>query len=585
MVQGIPSFRPAVMGNTHAVSAGHYLATAAAYRILEQGGNAIDAGVAGGLAINVVLPHLTNFGGVAPIILHHVGQSETVTIDGLGRWPQAANLERYLRDYSNDIPEGIPRTVVPAAPDAWLTALELYGTMSLQQVITPALELARDGFPVHPPLHRALTALCTEIDGRLSGEEWRSTRRTFFPSGGAPAVGSVLVQQELATTFQRLIDVERSAGAKHRDQGIRAVREVLYQGELAEAMVRFCRDQGGLLTHEDLANFRVTIGEPSVGQYRDVGVYTCGPWCQGPVTIQALQILERFDLLKMGHNSADYIHVTLEALKLAFSDRHAYYGDPDFVSVPIEGLLSKDYASDRGTLIDMSRATPGMPSPGNPWLFQRNSVHRGRHVSDPSPAPGELQADTSYLCVVDRWGNVFSATPSDGIGTTPIVPGLGFILSHRGSQTWLESDHPCVLEPGKRPRLTPNPAIVFRDGKPWMPFGTPGGDVQCQSMVQVLLNVVEFGMDAQQAIEAPRFSTWSFPNSFWPHAYNPGLVGIESRVEQETLRELERRGHRIELWEDWSGQSGNVCAIEIDHRSPILRAGADPRREAYAIAR
>ena len=585
MAQGIPSFRPAVMGNTHAVSAGHYLATAAAYRILEQGGNAIDAGVAGGLAINVVLPHLTNFGGVAPIILHHVGRSETVTIDGLGRWPQAADLERYRLDYDNDIPDGIPRTVVPAAPDAWLTALELYGTMSLQQIITPALELARDGFPVPPPLNRALTVLHTEIDGRLSGEEWRSTRETFFPGGAVPAVGSILVQQELATTFQRLIDVERGAAGQRRDQGIRAVREVLYQGALAEIMVRFCRGQGGLLTHEDLAKFRVTIGEPSVGQYRDIGIYTCGPWCQGPVTIQTLQMLDRFDLSKMGHNSADYIHVTLEALKLAFADRHAYYGDPDFVSVPLAGLLSKGYASDRGAVIDMSRAAPGMPSPGDPWLYQNGGLHGGVPVSDPSPAPGALQADTSYLCVVDRWGNVFSATPSDGIGTTPLVPGLGFILSHRGSQTWLDSDHPCVLAPGKRPRLTPNPAIAFRDGKPWMPFGTPGGDVQCQSMVQVFLNVVEFGMDAQQAIEAPRFSTWSFPNSFWPHAYNPGLVGVEARIDPGVLQELERRGHCIELWDNWSGQSGNVCAIEIDQRSTLLRAGADPRREAYAIAR
>ena len=206
-------------------------------------------------------------------------------------------------------------------------------------------------------------------------------------------------------------------------------------------------------------------------------------------------------------------------------------------------------------------------------------------MAQPAAVPGDLQADTSYLCVVDRWGNAFSATPSDGVGSTPLVPGLGFILSSRGSQTWLDPQHPCALEPGKRPRLTPNPAMAFRDGKVAMPFGTPGGDVQCQSMVQLFLNVFEFGMDAQQAIESPRISTWSFPNSFWPHAYLPGMVGAEGRMPSEALAELERRGHRVEVWDDWAGATGNVCAIEADPARGILRAGADPRREAYAIAR
>ena len=584
MARGIPSFRPAVMGATHAVSAGHYLAAAAGYRLLEQGGNAIDAGVAGGIAINVVLPHLTNFGGVAPTILHHAASGETITIDGLGRWPKAATLDRYLAAYGGDIPEGIPRTVTPAAPDAWLTALELYGTVSFEQAVTPALQLAEDGFPVHPPLHRALTGLAAKAENELAGDAFRSTRDTFLPGGAAPAVGQVLMQPELARTFRRMIDVERSAAGRGREGAIQAVREFFYQGEVAEAMAAFSQDQGGLLTRDDLAAYRVKLEPPAVGSYKGVDVYTCGPWCQGPVTIETLHILEGLDLQAMGHNSPDYLHALLEALKLSFADRHSYYGDPDFVSVPLAGLLSKEYAALRRAAIAMERATPEMPAAGDPWAYQPGAARRAS-VPQPTAVPGDLQADTSYLCVVDRWGNAFSATPSDGVGSTPLVPGLGFILSSRGSQTWLDPQHPCVLEPGKRPRLTPNPAMAFRDGKVAMPFGTPGGDVQCQSMVQLFLNVFEFGMDAQQAIEAPRISTWSFPNSFWPHAYPPGLVCAEGRMPAEALAELERRGHRVEVWDDWAGASGNVCAIESDPARGIVRAGADPRREAYAIAR
>ena len=421
MARGIPSYRPAVMGATHAISAGHYLAAAAGYRLLEQGGNAIDAGVAGGIAINVVLPHLTNFGGVAPTILHHAASGETVTIDGLGRWPKAATLDRYLAAYGGDIPEGIPRTVTPAAPDAWLTALELYGTVSFEQAVTPALQLAEDGFPVHPPLHRALTGLAAKAETDLAGEAFRSTRETFLPGGAGPAVGQVLVQKELARTFRRMIDVERSAAGRGREGAIQAVREFFYQGELAEAMAAFSQEQGGLLTGEDLAAYRVKLEPPAVGSYKGVDVYTCGPWCQGPVSIETLHILEGFDLRGMGHNSPDYLHVLLEALKLSFADRHSYYGDPDFVTVPLDGLLSKEYAALRRAAIAMERASPEMPVAGDPWAYQLGGA-RPASVPQPTAVPGDLQSDTSYLCVVDCWGNAFSATPSDGVGSTPLVP-------------------------------------------------------------------------------------------------------------------------------------------------------------------
>jgi gamma-glutamyltranspeptidase/glutathione hydrolase len=286
----------------------------------------------------------------------------------------------------------------------------------------------------------------------------------------------------------------------------------------------------------------------------------------------------------MGHNSPDYLHTVLEALKLAFADRHAYYGDPDFVDVPMEGLLSKAYAADRRDAIDASRACPEMPLAGDPWRYQ-NGHRRGAAVRQPVALAGGSEDDTTHICVVDRWGNAFGATPSDGIGSSPIVPGLGFVISARGSQTWLDPEHPCALAPGKRPRLTPNPAMAFKDGQLWMPFGTPGGDVQCQSMTQLFLNVAEFGMDPQQAIEAPRVSTWSFPNSFWPHAYHPGLVGAEERIDRETVAELERRGHKVELWDEWTPKMGSLCAIQVDRKRGTLSGGADLRRDAYAIGR
>ncbi|MEK7814690.1 MAG: gamma-glutamyltransferase, partial [Chloroflexota bacterium] len=365
---------------------------------------------------------------------------------------------------------------------------------------------------------------------------------------------------------------------------IQAARDFFYQGEIAEEMVRFCQGQGGLLTMEDLATFHAKLEPPAVGSYRGIDIYTCGPWCQGPVTIETLHILEGYDLKGMGHNTADHLHTLIEALELAFADRHAYYGDPEFVNVPLAGLLSKPYAAARRRAIDPRHAHGEMPSPGDPWEYQ-DAGGRAPAVAAPVPLAGRVEGDTSYTCVVDRWGNAFSATPSDGLSGSPVVPGLGFVISARGSQTWLDPAHPCALAPGKRPRLTPNPAMALKDGKVWMPFGTPGGDVQCQSMVQLVLNVVDFGMDPQQAIEAPRVSTWSFPNSFWPHAYPSGLVGVEGRIDPQTVAELERRGHRVEVWDEWTPRLGALCAIRVDEAQGTLLAGADLRRDGYAIGR
>ena len=578
MVTGIRSYRPLITGATHMVSTGHYLATSAAYRILEQGGNAVDAGVAAGITLNVVLSQFTSFGGVAPIIIHDSVSRETITISGLGRWPQAANLEYFNQHTGGELPAGVLRTVTPAAADAWLTAIKTYGTMTFQQVVTPALELAQGGFPIPATLERALERGINDLP-------WPSTQKIFQPLGRPMRAGDLLVQEDLSRTLHRLIQVELDHVGRGRESAIQAVRDFFYKGEIAQEMVDFCQAQGGLLTMEDMARFQVKLEPPAVGSYKGIDLYTCGPWCQGPTNIEALQILEGCDLKAMGHNSADYSHTVLEALKLAFADRHVYYGDPEFVDVPLEGLLSKEYAAQRRSAIDPNIACPEMPGPGNPWAYQPGTNGASRKLVRPEPLAGMVESDTSYICVVDRWGNAFSATPSDGVGSTPVVEGLGMVISPRGSQSWLDPDHPCALEPGKRPRLTPNPALAMKNGKVYMPFGTPGGDVQCQSMVQTLLNIVEFGMDPQQAVEAPRLSTWSYPGSFVPHAYTPGSVGVEGRIEPQVVKELERRGHQVEVWDDWTGRMGGMCAIQVDQETGGLFGAADPRRDGYAMGR
>ncbi len=575
MTMGIQSYRAPFMGTTHVVASGHYLAAQAGYRILEQGGNAVDAGVASGIALNVTLPQLTSFAGVAPIVLYDAGTDKVVTISGLGRWPQAADLEQFSKKYGGEIPLGMPRSVVPAACDAWLTALEGYGTMTFGEVVAPSIELAERGFPASPNLCRAIESQRDFL------ATCPSTAEIFMPGGVPLSPGQVVVQKDLAQVFRQLAEVEYSNTHRGRPGAIRAARDYFYRGDIAEKMVGFCQEQGGMLTMDDFARFSVQEETPQSGTYGDYTLYTCGPWCQGPSLIQILNLLEGQDLRSMGHNSAQYLHTLVESVKLAFADRHDYYGDPDLVDVPLASLLSKEYATHRRQAFDPTHAYSGMPAAGDPWPFEGKVRTRGPVAAEPLSGPMEL--DTSYTCVVDRWGNAFSATPSDSFLTTPIVPGLGLIISGRGSQTWLDPEHPSCLEPWKRPRLTPNPAMVFKDGKPYMPFGTPGGDMQVQAMVQMFLNIVEFGMDTQQAIEAPRARSNSFPNSFWPHVYYPGLLNVESRVDREVGEGLAKLGHDVQWLPQWTSEAGGLCGIVIDRDRGILVGGADPRRDSAAV--
>lgn len=573
---GISSYRPPAMGLSHVVSSGNYYASLAGYQILEEGGNAIDAGVASGIAINVTQPHFTSFAGVAPILIYVAEKDEVVSISGLGRWPQAATLEYFQKTYG-EIPLGMARCVVPSACDAWLTALENYGTMTFEQVVGPSVRLAEEGFPVSPRLSQAANA-----KGVL--DRWPYDAQVFAPNGHPLKTAQPFVQKDLAGVFRQMIEVERGNASGGREAGIRAARDFFYKGDIAERMVSYCQEEGGLLTLEDFASFSVAVEKPERGTYGDYTVYTCGPWCQGPSLISVLNIMEGFDLQAMGLNSADYVHVLVEAMKLAFSDRHYFYGDPDFVDVPMKGLLSKEYAAERRGAIDMAKAWPEMPPKGDPWSYQ-GQAGRGEAAMAPLASPGPSEPDTSYACVVDKWGNAFSATPSDSFGSTPMVPGLGMIISSRGTQTWLEPDHPSRLEPRKRPRLTPNPSMAFKSGRLFMPFGTPGGDMQVQGMAQMFLNVVQFGLDPQQAVEEPRAASWSHPDSFWPHSYTPGRIQLEGRIPAEVGAEMEKRGHKVEWLSDWGYRASGLCGIMVDQELGTLIGAADPRADSYAVGR
>lgn len=565
------SHRPPILARHTAIASGHYLATEAGMRILRKGGNAIDAGVAAGICIDVLMPDQCNFGGVAPIIVYHENSGELVSISGLGRWGRSATLEHFLEHENGEIPYGVKRSIVPGAPDAWLTALARYGTMTFAEVVQPAIELCEGGFVVYEVLYKGIA---TALD-RIAG--WPASAQIFLRDEHPHTTGEVLYQSDLARTFRRMIAAERCAGGG-RGNRIMAARDEFYTGDIGKEIVDFIGREGGFLDDQDLADFHSDIETPISTTYRDIEVYACGPWSQGPVIPQALNILENYDLPELGHNSTDYIHVFTEALNLTFADRERYYGDPKFVDVPLDVLLSKEYAAGRRSDINMTRAFGKMPAHGEIGGYPRYEL-----PMESGKAVTVADTDTSYVCVVDEQGNAFSATPSDGVGNAPIVPGLGLICSSRGSQSWLIPGHASAVMGGKRPRLTPNPAMAFRNGRLYMPFGTPMSDMQPQAMLQTFINIVDFGMGVQEAIEQPRFKSSSYPNSFWPHEYLPGRLNLEGRIRREVGDELAARGHDINWWPAYTDLAGKMCAIVVDHERETLSAGADVRSEAYAL--
>ena len=564
--------RPTIMGTQYMVSACHYLASEAAFRILQAGGNAIDAGVAAGITLGVVQPEYVNFAGVAPIIIYSAEDDEVVTISGLGTWPKALERDFFMRRHEGKIPSGVLRTIVPAAPDAWITALARWGTMSFGDVTELAIRFAADGFVVYPLMSEVMTE--HEHDYR----RFPSSVPLYLPNGRPPAAGDVFVQADLARTIQYMVDQEAAHKSKGRLAGLKAARDSFYRGDIARAIVKFQKENGGLLSESDLADYRSGVEPAATTTFGDIEIFACGPWCQGPSLPQTLNLLDPAELVRLGHNSPAYIHTLAEALKLAFADRDAYYGDPRFVDVPMTGLLSKAYAEERRKLINPGRAQPEMPAAGSP---DDRTPWRQPLKAEAEWNPPEL--DTSYCCVVDKRGNIFSATPSDGSYNAPVVPGLGIIASSRGSQSWANPDHPSGVAPGKRPRLTPNPAIALRRGRMAMPFGSPGGDVQVQAMLQVFLNIHVFGMDVQEAIEAPRSASYSFPSSFEPHAYHPGRLNLEARIDKASGEALGLLGHNVQWWPEWTWLAGSVCTVLADYEKRVMHGGADPRRPSYAL--
>ena len=564
------STRPLVAGPRHAISAGHYLAAGAGLAILEAGGNAIDAGVAAGLVLGVVQPDIVNFGGVAPILIRRADR-RIESIAGLGHWPMSLPADLFMREHGGKMPRGVLRSVVPAAPDAWITALVRHGTMGFAEVASAAIRFAGEGFPVYPMFADSIASHAADY------AEFPTNAAIFLPGGRPHPVGALFVQADLAATIRHMADEDRAASARSgREAGLAAAHHAFYRGDIARRIVAFMQEQGGYLSATDLANYRSRI-EPAVTRdWRGHAVTTSGPWCQGPALLEALLLMEKAGLDGLSHNGPDYLHLMAEALKVAMADREYHFGDPAFRDVPLDVLLGDAHLAARLAGIDPARAHPGMPEP---LLSDGTGLHvrSGRAVA-------AIEPDTSYVAVVDREGNAFSATPSDGTWNVPIIPGLGFVCSPRGTQSRPDPAHPCGVRPGARPRLTPNPALVVtRDGAV-IPLGTPGGDVQIQAMLQVILNHLHFGMDLQEAVEAPRVASYSFPSSFAPYDYFPGRLAVEGRIPVATRDALRRRGHEIQDWPDWTWLAGSVEAVRFDPGTGVKMGAADPRRPAYAMA-
>ncbi|HOE95935.1 MAG TPA: gamma-glutamyltransferase family protein [Candidatus Sumerlaeota bacterium] len=559
-----PAFttRPVLMARRDVVTAGHYLAAAAGWQMIAAGGNAFDAAVAMGFASAVLEPQYFGLGGEASILLYSAERNKALALSGQGVAPRAATIDWFRAHGIDSIPgTGFLPLTIPACPAAYFELLRQFGTLPAHEVLAPALDLAENGYPAH------LGAI-NAIHG--ASAVYPTTRRAYTPAGGQYEVGELIRIPGLAATFRALIDASRVQPT--RERGIAAAHDAFYQGPIARRMAEFATTEAsgfyegipGLLSVDDLAAFSASVEEPVRARYRGYDVCKCGPWSQGPVFLQQLKLLEGFDLRALGHNSADYLHTLIEAAKLAFADRDAFYGDPNFVDVPLDRLLSEPYADERRALIDPNRASLDIrPGDGAPL---------------PAPAVHGLPDDTTHLDAIDRHGNMVAITPSGGwITHSPVIPDLGFSLGVRGQMFWLDPAHPNRLQPGKRPRTTLSPTLVMRDGEPLMVFGTLGGDAQDQWTLQFFLNYIDFGMNLQEAIDAPTVTTYHFHQSWAGHSVDSGKLTAEDRIDPRVIEELTARGHNVQLVGDWS--HGRVLAAAVDSRAGIRRAAASPRAE------
>ena len=566
--------RPIIRGTIGCVTSSNYMATTAGFMTLLAGGNAFDAAAATGLALHVVEPHMNGIAGEAPAIVYSSRHKEVYAISGQGYAPAAATPDFFHNQGISLLPgDGFLPVTIPASFDLWITLLRKFGTMHLTQVVNPALRLAEGGFPVYETLARNISA-----HAKRFAKEWPTTAQVYLPNGKPPEIGHRLVQPDLARTLRRLAGAEERAEGD-RDNGLAAASEYFYSGPIAKQIVKFTsatavtdatgKPHTGLIDIQDLSEFHTTLEKPVSAEYRGLRVHKCGPWSQGPVFLQQLRLLEKHDLRGLGHNSADYIHLLTEVSKLAFADREKYYGDPLFTHVPMEKLLSRSYAAKRRKLVNSKNASLEL-TPGG--------ITGGRVARS-----SQFHGDTTHLDVADAKGNMVSVTPSGGwIWSSPVIEGLGFALSTRGQIFSLDEAHPNCIAPHKRPRTTLSPTLVTLNRRPYMAFGTPGGDQQDQWTLQFFLNFVEFGMDLQSAIDAPTFHHAHFPSSFYPREAEPGRLYVEARIPASVRRELTRRGHRVVVEGGWV--NGRVTAVRFDKDNGTIEAAASSRYQtAYAM--
>ena len=563
--------RPVIAGRHAVLATGHYLATAAGMRILARGGNAVDAGVAAGFALAVLKPHQSSLGGECP--------SWSTRPKRIGWRPSAAREWRRARPLGNGsantalCPSPVTAyfaATVPGAFGAWCAALRAYGRLTLSEVLQPAIELADEGFQVYGRLSSSISDHAERFR-----REWPSTADVFLPGGNVPETGEILRQRALARTLTRLAAAGETTGGLGREEAIARAVDLFYRGEIADCIAAFAAEtrvmdatgeaHAALLTKEDLASYTTRFEAPVCADYRRYRIFKCGPWTQGPVFLQQLKLLEGFDLSTMRPDSADYIHLVVEAAKLAFADRERYYGDPDFATVPLQRLLSAAYNDGRRRMIDRQLAN-------NAPLWEL----------EPGDGAAPVAGDTTHLDAADADGLMISATPSGGwIPASPLLPELGFALGTRAQMFNLLPEHPNNLQPGKRPRTTLTPSLAFKDGRPWMVFGTPGGDHQDQWTLQFFLNVAEFGMGLQEALDAPSFHTEHFPESFYPHRIRSGSVFLEEGFDPATLDRLREMGHQVETLPPRS--NGEVCAVRRAHDCLEGAASAKTEGNAYAL--
>ena len=571
------TMRPVIRGRHAAVASMKAEATEAARRILDAGGNAFDAAVGGQAALAVTDFSLNGMGSDAVLLIYNAKDKKVYSVNAEPRAPKLATIEWYQKNNGGKIPQsdGLLSGGIPGVVDAWYTLLDRWGTMSFEQVLQPAIDLAENGFP----LSEYGASYIAETKKIL---KYPTTVKIYMPNGRPPKAGEILKNPDLARTLKKLVEAEKANQSKGRHEALKAARDRFYKGDIAKDLAAFSEANGGLFRYEDFAEYTAEVETPVSINYRGYQIYKNPSSSQGPTELIALNLLEGYDLKAMGLNSPEYLHTSVEAVKLAMADREKYLGDMDYIKIPYDGLLSKDYARERRKLIDPAKASLEL-RPGSPEKFADSSP-LDRPVHEVLDGDARHDGDTSYIAVVDKDRNMVSFEPSlhDLFGTGVVMGNTGLIFNCRGDYYSLVRGEANALEPGKRPRSTLQSTLIMKDGQPYAILGSPGGDDQVIRTMQTLINMIDFGMNIQQAIEAPRWSSRAFPASPFPHTMHPGDLAVESRIPESTRQALISRGHKLRVDPPWS--LGSNAGIVLDMNTGVLSAGADPRVDAYAWA-